>query len=131
MPNILIEVRKAYTAQQESQIIDAVHDALVAAFKTRPQDKNVRLVVHDPRRFSCSDMRENPECFTHITIDCMKGRSLEAKRKLYRLIIEKMKPFGIPPNEVEIIIREFDKENFGIRGGYPASDLDLGYMIEV
>ncbi len=131
MPNILIEIRKVYTPQEETAIIDAVHDALLASFKTRPQDKNVRLIVHDPERFSCSHLRQNPERFTHITIDCIKGRSLEAKRKLYRTIIEKLEPFGIPLQEIEIIIREFDAENFGIRGGYPASDVDLGYSIEV
>ncbi len=131
MPSILIEVRKPYSPQEEAAIIDAVHDALVECFKNPPQDKNVRLIVHPPNRFQCSPLRKNPEAFTHITIDCIKGRSIETKRKLYRTIVERLTPFGIPKEEIEIILREMPLENFGIRGGHAASDLDLGFTVDV
>ncbi|MCE5293652.1 MAG: tautomerase family protein [Chlamydiales bacterium] len=129
MPSILIEVRKEYSVEDEIAIIDAVHDALLASFKTRPQDKNVRLVVHLPHRFSCA--LSNPDAFTHITIDCFKGRSNEAKAQLYRTIVEKLARFGIPKDHIEIIIREMDLVNFGIRGGQMASTVELGFKVDV
>jgi phenylpyruvate tautomerase PptA (4-oxalocrotonate tautomerase family) len=131
MPSILIEVRKEYTEKEEADLIEAVHDALLASFKTRPQDKNVRLVVHMPHRFACGNLLSKPEAFTHITIHCFKGRTKQTKEKLYQYIIEKLQPFGIPKDHIEIIICEMDRENFGIRGGKAASDVDLDYAVEV
>ena len=129
MPSVLIEVRKEYTEEQEIAIIEAVHDALVESFKTRPQDKNVRLVVHKPHRFACA--LPKLEAFTHITLDCFVGRTKEAKARLYRTIVANLAPFGIPEDHIEIIIREMDRVNFGIRGGQPASDVDLGFKVEI
>ena len=129
MPRILIEVRKAYSQEDEIAIIESVHNALLTAFKTRPQDKNVRLVVHLPHRFACA--LPQPELFTHITIDCITGRSKEAKALLYSTIVENLAPFGIPSDHIEVIIREMDRVNFGIRGGKLASEVDLGFKIDV
>lgn len=50
MPASLIEVRRAYTPEEETALIDAVHPALVAAFRIPAADKTVRLVVHAPQR---------------------------------------------------------------------------------
>ena len=36
MPAALIEVRRQYTVDEETAIIDAVHDALVEAFRIPP-----------------------------------------------------------------------------------------------
>lgn len=128
MPSILIEVKKQYSVDEEIAIIEAVHDALVECFKTRVQDKNVRLLVHEAHRFASSPERPN---FTHVTIDCFKGRTLDAKRKLYRTIVQKLTAFGIPADDIEIIIREGERENFGIRGGQAACDVELGFKLDV
>lgn len=128
MPSILIEVKKQYSVDEEIAIIEAVHDALVECFKTRVQDKNVRLLVHEAHRFASSLERPN---FTHVTIDCFKGRTLDAKRKLYRTIVQKLTAFGIPADDIEIIIREGERENFGIRGGQAACDVELGFKLDV
>jgi len=87
MPSALIEVRQQYSAEVESEIMEAVHAALREAFKILPGDRNVRLLVHEPHRFQCPPDREKPEYYTHISIDCFAGRSLEAKRKLYKAIV--------------------------------------------
>lgn len=129
MPSVLIEVRKAYSQSEEIAIIEAVHNALLTSFKTRPQDKNVRLIVHAAHRFACA--LPKPELFTHITVDCFVGRSKEAKALLYKTIVENLAPFGIPADHIEIIVREMERVNFGIRGGIPASDVELGFKVDV
>ena len=131
MPIIAIEVRKKYSDSEAEGIMDAVHAALVTSFKCRPEDKNVRLIEHAAERFCCSNKREAPDRFTQITIDCIKGRKPETKRKLFREIVSNLAAVGIPANAIEILIREQEGENFGIRGGRAASDIDLGYKIEV
>jgi len=131
MPSVLIEVRRQYTQEQEIALMEAVHRALREAFKILPGDKNVRLIVHEPHRFACPPEREKPEVYTHISIDAFAGRSLEAKRNLYRTIVNNLEPFGIPKDHVKILLREITKENWGIRGGQAGCDVELGFKIDV
>ena len=131
MPSVLIEVRQQYSAEIESGIMEAVHSALRSAFKILPGDRNVRLLVHEPHRFECPPDREKPEYYTHISIDCFAGRSLAAKRKLYKNIVSNLSQFDIPENHVKIMLREITAENWGIRGGQAACDVDLGFEVKV
>jgi phenylpyruvate tautomerase PptA (4-oxalocrotonate tautomerase family) len=131
MPSVLIEVRRKYNPAQEVAIMEAVHAALREAFKILPEDKNVRFLVHDPHRFACPPDREKPDRYTHISIDAFAGRSLEAKRNLYKAIVNNLEPLGIPKNHVKILLRELPTENWGIRGGQAGCDVELGYKIEV
>ncbi|MBJ7472278.1 MAG: tautomerase family protein, partial [Solirubrobacteraceae bacterium] len=96
MPSTLIEIARDYSPAQETAIIDAVHDALVAAFKIPVEDKHLRLVVHALHRFVSNPGLDHPDRYTLVTIDCLPGRSLEAKRELYREIVARLAPFGIP-----------------------------------
>lgn len=131
MPSVLIEVRQQYPADIETGIMEAVHSALRESFKILPGDRNVRLLVHEPHRFECPPDREKPECYTHISIDCFAGRSLEAKRALYKSIVNNLSEYGIPANHVKIMLREITAENWGIRGGKAACDVDLGFEVNV
>jgi phenylpyruvate tautomerase PptA (4-oxalocrotonate tautomerase family) len=131
MPSITIEVRRRYSQEQEVALIDAVHRALVHAFKIPEHDKNVRLVVHEPHRFPSRPDRAHPEACTLVTVSAFAGRSLDAKRLLYRTIVENLEPFGIPPDHVLILLHEVPRENRGIRGGRAACDIDVGFKIDV
>ncbi|WP_350276167.1 tautomerase family protein [Kribbella sp. HUAS MG21] len=131
MPSGLIEVRREYSAADEVGLIEAVHGALVTAFRIPPQDKDVRLVAHAPHRFACSPRLAQPEYFTLVSIDCFAGRSVDAKRTLYTEIVTNLKAFGIPPDHVTILVRDHPTSNWGIRGGQAACDLDLGFDVNV
>lgn len=131
MPSVLIEVRRQYSPEQEIAIMEAVHLALREAFKIVPGDKNVRLIAHEPHRFACPPAREKPEFYTHISVDAFAGRSLDAKRNLYRAVVNNLQPFGIPKDHVKILLREIEKENWGIRGGQAGCDVELGFKIDV
>ncbi len=111
--------------------MEAVHAALCEAFKILPGDRKMRLVVHEPHRFLASPGIENPEFCTHITIDAFTGRSLEAKRHLYKAMVNNLEPFGIPKDHVAIVLHEIAKENWGIRGGQAGCDIDLGFNVAV
>ncbi len=131
MPSVLIETRQQYSVEIESGIMEAVHSALRDCFKILPGDRNVRLITHEPHRFECPPDREKPEFYTHISIDCFAGRSIDAKRKLYKTIVTNLEVFDIPNNHVKILLREITAENWGIRGGFAACDIDLGFKVEV
>ncbi|HEX4404329.1 MAG TPA: tautomerase family protein [Polyangia bacterium] len=131
MPSVLIEVRRSYSHEEELALIEAVHAALREAFKILPHDRNVRLIVHEPHRFACPPNRAKPEAYTHVSIDAFAGRSLDAKRALYRAIVANLEPFGIPGDHVKIVLREVPAQNWGIRGGQAACDVDLGFKVDV
>ncbi|MBN9289092.1 MAG: tautomerase family protein [Gammaproteobacteria bacterium] len=130
MPFVSIEVRKKYTPEQEIALIETVQNAVSEAFKN-PDDINVRLIAHEPHRFPSPKNKLHPELYTNISIDCIIGRTLETKRKLYSLIVNNLEKLGIPKDHVKILLRENKKEDWGIRGGQAACDVDLGYAIEV
>ncbi|MFL6061732.1 MAG: tautomerase family protein [Marmoricola sp.] len=131
MPSTLIEVRRPYSVVEEVAIIDAVHEALVAAFRIPPGDKHVRLVVHEPHRFACPPHLTEPDRATMVAIDCFAGRSLGAKRALYAGIVARLEPLGIPRDHVTITVRDVAREDWGIRGGRAACDVDLGFEVSV
>ena len=126
-----MEVRRRYTEAEEIAIIDAIHEALVAAFHIPSQDKHVRLMVHEPHRFTHSPQLANPEFHTLVTIDCFAGRSVQAKRDLYREVTDRLGALGIPRDHVTVLLRESATENWGIRGGRAACDVDLGFDVHV
>lgn len=131
MPSVLIEVRQQYSAEVESGIMEAVHSALRESFKILPGDRNVRLIAHEPHRFECPPDREKPEYYTHVSIDCFAGRSVEAKRLLYKSIVNNLSQYGISANNIKIMLREITAENWGIRGGQAACDVELGFEVKV
>ena len=131
MPAVLIEVRCEHGREREVALMEAVHSALVEAFKIPPTDRTVRLVVHQPHRMMVAPGLAHPELFTQVTIDAFAGRSIEAKRALYKAIVANLERLGIPKDHVKILLRDVPKENWGIRGGQAACDVDIGFKIEV
>ncbi len=131
MPSVLIEVRRQYTMEDECALMEAVHKALCDAFMIKPYDRNVRLIVHEPHRFACPPDKAKPECYTQISIEAFAGRSLDAKRSLYKAIVRNLEPLGIPTDHVMIVLREIPRENWGIRGGQAGCDVELGFKIDV
>lgn len=129
MPLATIEVRMRYSREQELALIDAVHVAMMKGIKTPEWDRNIRLVAHEPHRFATPP--GHGERYTIVTIDMFTGRSLDAKRALYREIVANLQPLGIPAEEVVVLLHETSRDNFGIRGGVPASEVDLGFNVNV
>ncbi len=129
MPNVTIEVRRKYTPADEENIIAAVHAALMDGLKTPEWDKTIRLITHEPHRFAVPPGRSDR--YTLIDVDLFSGRSIEAKRALYQALVRNLEKLGIPPDHITVLLRESGAENWGIRGGVPASEVDLGFKVDV
>jgi phenylpyruvate tautomerase PptA (4-oxalocrotonate tautomerase family) len=129
MPAVLIEVRYMYSVEEETKIIDAVHAAMMTGIKTPKNDKNIRLIVHEPHRFTSAP--DKSEKYTLISFDMFTGRSPNAKKNLYKAIVDNLETLGIPRNDVFIVLREHPPENWGVRGGQAASEVDLGFEINI
>src|SRR3984957_9183050 len=131
MPHVLVEVRREYSPEEEIALMDAVHSALRTAFRIPPSDRHVRLVAHEPHRFACPPGKAQPDRYTLVSVDAFAGRSLDAKRALYREIVESLEPLGIPGDHVSIVVRDVPLTSWGIRGGVAACDVDLGFDVNV
>jgi phenylpyruvate tautomerase PptA (4-oxalocrotonate tautomerase family) len=129
MPLVRIEIEKGKSFEYKKALLDAVHKALVETIKIPDNDRRQRLYELDVDHFEHNGRSDQ---YTIIEITMFKGRSNDAKKALYRRIVELLKidPV-IPGNDVTIIIHEPPLENWGIRGGYPASEIDLGFKINV
>ncbi|MCM3897111.1 MULTISPECIES: tautomerase family protein [Gordonia] len=131
MPSTQVEVRRTYAPETEAAILDAVHESLVAAFAIPVEDKHVRLVVHEPHRFAVPPTLSSPEAYTLVVVDCFAGRSVDAKRALYREVSRRLGVLGIPADHITVIVRDIETANWGIRGGQAACDVDLGFDVNV
>jgi hypothetical protein len=129
MPDVLAEVRKGWVASRGVQFLDAIHAAIVETLHTPEDDKVLRLVEHPPEHFAIPGSAS--ERYTHIEITMFAGRTLAAKRALYKAIVRNLEPFGVPANDVKIILIEVSPGSVGMRGGVAACDLDIGYEIRV
>ena len=131
MPSATIEVRRSYTQAEEVALMEAVHESIVEAFKVSPVHRNVTLVVHEPHRLLGRTDCPAPDRVTNISIFALPGRSLEAKRSLYLLLVQRLEVFGIPPVCVLVRLHELEAQNFGVRGGQALCDVELGYPTSV
>lgn len=93
-------------------------------------DRFQRLYELDADNFEAP--YDRTDSVTVIEIMMFKGRSFEAKKRLYQTIVDNLaRNPGIKGNDIIIVLHETSLENWGIRGGKPASGVDLGFDIDV
>lgn len=131
MPSAVIDVCRHYSPEEETRLLESVHEALVAAFRISPTHRNGILCVHEPHRFIGRPDCPAPERLTNVSLYALPGRSVAAKRELYRRIVASFAELGIPPACVLIRLIELPAENFGVRGGQALCDVELGYPVDV
>ena len=129
MPLAKIEVRKSRSPSEISAMIEAVYLAQREALKVPENDRQIRYIEYKPEHFEVPPgVSEN---HTLVEITMFPGRSIQAKRNLYREIVTRFSALGIPPRETFIVLNEPPLENWGLCGGIPASELDLGFNLNV
>jgi phenylpyruvate tautomerase PptA (4-oxalocrotonate tautomerase family) len=129
MPLARIEVRRTWPPEQVRAIIEAVYLAQREALKVPEDDRQIRYVEHKPEHFHVPPGRI--ENFTLVEIALFAGRSLEAKRSLYQAIVRNLGAVGIAPSDLSIVLHDVPLDSWGLRGGVPASDIDLGFSVTV
>ncbi len=129
MPLVKIDVRKGRSPAEKAALLEAVHAALVEALKVPDGDRTQRLCEHAAEDFEIPP--DKTERYTLIEIVMFPGRSLNAKRQLYRAIVRNLAPLGVAPSDVFIVLHEPPMENWGIRSGVPASEVNLGFTVDV
>ena len=129
MPLVKIETRKPWQPSQKIKIMEAVHSTMREALKIPEDDRDIRFREYHPDDFQVSP--EKSENYTLVEISMFAGRSVEAKKALYKGIVTNLGRLGIASGDVFIVLHEIPLENWGIRGGMPASEVDLGFDLDV
>ncbi len=119
----------AWARNSEQEVIGAVQSALLSALKIPDYDRDVVLDIYDAVTRIVPTGRS--EHYTRIEVAMFSGRSLETKRALYGALVANLSALGVPATEIKIILLEVPAENWGLRGGYPASEIDLGFKVDV
>jgi phenylpyruvate tautomerase PptA (4-oxalocrotonate tautomerase family) len=129
MPLSKIEVRRSRPPSEVKALIDAVYQAQREALKVPEGDRQIRYIEHKAEHFAVPPGKT--ENYTLVEITLFPGRSLDAKRILYRSIVRRFGELGIAPTDIFIVLNEPPLDNWGIRGGVPASEVDIGFKLNV
>jgi len=129
MPLAKIETRKSWSTSQKKEIMEAIHSSMREALKIPENDRNIRFNEYHSEDFQVPpDKTEN---YILVEITMFAGRSLQAKKALYQEIVANLGKLGILADDVFIVLCEVPLENWSIRGGIPASEVDLGFKVGV
>lgn len=127
MPTVKIELFKGKDMQFLIKIRDLVMDAVVESLLLPANDRNIRIIEYQPDLFQMK-----PPYELLIEISMFAGRTKDTKRKLFQTITNRLHSNGLMEKEmVLIIINEQPLENWGIRGGIPADEIDLRFKVNV
>ncbi len=130
MPYVKISMREGRSPEYQKAILNGVHAALVDAFRIPDRDRHQLVNEYDADHFEIPE--DKSDRFVLIEIIAFPGRSLAAKKDLYAAIVRNLGDSpGIRAGDIMIIVHEPPLDNWGIRGGKPASEVDVGFKIDV
>jgi hypothetical protein len=115
---------------RETELISALQDALQSSIKIPDWDRDIVVDIYrDNERITPPDRSNH---YTRIEIALYAGRSIDAKRALYRAIARNLESLGVPEGDIKTFLIEFPLEDCAPRGAVAASDTDdLGYKVAV
>ena len=129
MPLAKIEVRKSHSPETVQTLIEAIYLAQRETLKVPERDRQIRYIEHRPEHFAVPP--DKTEDYTLVEISLFPGRSLEAKKALYQAIVDRFAALGIARDQVMIVLHEPPLDNWAFRGGIPASEMDIGFKLNV
>ena len=127
MAQVKVYGNRSVWGERRAEISDALHEALVRTWQL-PADKRFhRFLLLDDGDL----VAPRSDAYLVVEIVCFTGRSREAKRALIAALYDDVAPrLGLYVNDLEIVILESPKENWGIRG-MAGDELSLSYRVDV
>ena len=129
MPQVRIDTGYHLLNGEHEAVYDDNQAEMVEGIKIPEDDRCYRLVTYDADHFP--NVPGHSDRFIIIEIALFAGRSMDAKRKMYAAICRNLKAtFGLEPRDIRIVLEENTRENWAL-DGKPASEIDLGFKVEV
>jgi hypothetical protein len=112
-------------------MVAAVRSALSAALRAPQEDPLVRLLEYRREEFALPYPDRHSDRYTLVEVTLFAGRSMETKRRLYDAIVAALRGFGVGGDDVVIVLHEPPMENWAVSGGLPASEVDVGFKVDI
>lgn len=128
MPSTRIETRAGWLNGRQADLLVAVQRALVEGIRIPDRDCCIRLHELPPEAVLVPPGRGRE--YTVIEISMFKGRSIDAKRRLYAALARELAAFGVAAKDVKVLIHEPERHNWSV-GGVALSDVELDFVVEV
>ena len=127
MAQIKVYGNRSVWGARRAEISDALHEALVRTWRL-PADKRFhRFLLLDDGDL----VAPRSDAYLVVEIVCFTGRSRKAKRALIAALYDDVAPhLGLAVNDLEVVILESPKENWGIRGA-SGDELMLNYRVDM
>src|ERR1039457_2140320 len=126
-----IEILEGGSPQERAALVNAVRAALSEGLQTPEDDPAVRLSEYPPEQFSLPYPDRCSDRFTLVEVTMFAGRSMEAKRRLYDAIVRRLVALDVTASDVLVVLHEPPMENWGVNGGIPASEVDVGFKVDI
>ncbi len=127
MAQVKIFMRRDTLEPIRAELSNVLHSCLCEAFGLPASKKFQRFFPLEPEDF----IHLRGDQYVIIEVILFEGRSIEAKKKLFALIFERFEQeFCIAKTDVEIVLLESARHNWGIRG-VPGDELELTYQVAV
>ena len=108
---------------REQELIEAVQAALLETLAIPDWDRDVVVQTFEGNERIVPT--NNSARFTRIEVILFAGRRIDVKRALYKAIVHRLGVLGVPAQEIKTILLEMPAENWGLKGGLPASEVDF------
>lgn len=129
MPIVRIEETTERNAAEKQAIVETIFESLRQVLGVSDEELQSRYRYYNTEDFVAPG---NIPDYFHIEIVMFKGRTLASKKKLYRHIVDSLSELlTIPPTSIVILLREHESDNWAMRGGIVASEIDFGYSISI
>ena len=126
MPLVHVALARGYSKTDLIRLMDEIMQCVRIVLRLPANDTNICIQEHDPDLFI---MKKPYEMIIRIAM--FKGRSKETKSLLFNALVTRLHDsMGIDPQSVFILIIEEPLENWGIRGGIPASEMQEHYSAQ-
>lgn len=127
MPTVKIELVSGRDKDTLIKIRNLVMDSVVESLQLLTDDRNIRIIEYPANLFQMK-----PPYEVLIEISMFLGRTKDTKKKLYQTIVNSLEINGlIEKGKVLITLNEQPMENWGVRGGISADEIDLGFNVKI
>lgn len=126
-----IEVLEGRSSHEKKSLVEAIRAALSEALRAPRDDPTVRLAEYPPEQFLVPYPDLHSDRYTLVEVTMFAGRSLDTKRRLYGAIVQRLASLGVPSTDVLIVLHEPPMENWAVDGGIPASEVDVGFKVDI
>lgn len=129
MSQVRIYGHRDQLVRHRAALSDTIHSCLIDALGLPASKRFHRFFPMESEDFVYPDDRSGD--YTIIEVSMFSGRSTETRKRLIRLLFERIEArVDIAPQDVEITIFESTAENWGIRGRC-GDELALDYDVNV